>query len=50
LSIGQPHVVLPELILQLTSGQYDLTELATRSASLEDVFVAKTGRHLEDEV
>lgn len=50
LSIGQPHVVLPELILQLTAAQYDLTELATRSASLEDVFVAKTGRHLEAEV
>ena len=50
LSIGQPHVVLPELIRQLTEEKYGLTELATRSASLEDVFVAKTGRHLEDEV
>lgn len=50
LSIGQPHVVLPELIRQLTEQKYGLTELATRSASLEDVFVAKTGRHLEDEV
>jgi ABC-2 type transport system ATP-binding protein len=49
LSIGQPHVVLPELILQLTAANYHLTDLATRSASLEDVFVAKTGRHLADE-
>ncbi len=49
MSIGQPHVVLPELIRQLTEQQYGLTELATRSATLEDVFVAKTGRHLSDE-
>jgi len=29
LSIGQPHVVLPELIRQLTEEKYGLTELAT---------------------
>ncbi len=50
MSIGQPHIVLPELIRQLTDQNYGLTELATRSASLEDVFVAKTGRHLAEEV
>ncbi len=48
MSIGVPHVVLPELIKQLTDNNFTLTELATRSASLEDVFVAKTGRHLND--
>ena len=49
LSVGQPHLVLPDLIQQLSAGGVTLTELATRSASLEDVFVAKTGRQLTDE-
>ena len=48
-SVGQPHLVLPELIQQLSAQSVTLTELATRSASLEDVFVAKTGRQLSDE-
>lgn len=49
LSLGQPHQVLPKLIDHLSEKQISMTALATRSASLEDVFVAKTGRHLSDD-
>lgn len=48
-SLGQPHQVLPKLIDHLSEKQISMTALATRSASLEDVFVAKTGRHLSDD-
>ena len=46
ISLGQPHQVLPQLISHLSAKQIAMTSLATRSASLEDVFVAKTGRQL----
>ena len=46
ISLGQPHQVLPQLINHLTAKRVAMTSLATRSASLEDVFVAKTGRQL----
>ena len=46
ISLGQPHQVLPQLINHLSAKQISMTSLATRSASLEDVFVAKTGRQL----
>jgi ABC-2 type transport system ATP-binding protein len=49
-SLGQPHEVLPQLIKQLTAYNVVMTGLVTRSASLEDVFVAKTGRQLSDEI
>ena len=49
ISLGQPHQVLPRLINHLSSQQIAMTSLATRSASLEDVFVAKTGRQLSGE-
>jgi ABC-2 type transport system ATP-binding protein len=48
LSVGEPHVVLPALISRLHELQCQLTSLTTRHASLEDVFVMLTGRHLEE--
>lgn len=49
LTVGQPHVVLPELIQRLADKGISLSSLTTRHASLEDVFVSLTGRHLDDE-
>ena len=49
LTVGQPHVVLPELINNLAQKGISLSSLTTRHASLEDVFVSLTGRHLVDE-
>ena len=37
------------LLDELTRQGIPLTELRTHSATLEDVFVALTGRHLRDE-
>ena len=48
-TVGQPHVVLPELITGLANKGISLSSLTTRHASLEDVFVSLTGRHLTDE-
>ncbi len=49
-TVGQPHLVLPELLKRLAEKQISLSSLTTRHASLEDVFVSLTGRHLvEDE-
>ena len=49
LKLGQPHQVLPQLINHLSAKTIAMTGLTTRSASLEDVFVAKTGRQLSGE-
>jgi len=49
LSVAEPHVVIPQLLEHLGSAQLTLSSLTTRQASLEDVFVSLTGRHLEDE-
>ena len=46
LTVGQPHVVLPALIAGLADQGIALSSLTTRHASLEDVFVSLTGRHL----
>ncbi len=48
-SLGQPHRVLPKLINHLSANEIAMTGLTTRSASLEDVFVAKTGHKLSDD-
>ena len=45
-TVGQPHIVLPELISRLATQGIALSSLTTRHASLEDVFVSLTGRHL----
>jgi ABC-2 type transport system ATP-binding protein len=49
LTVAEPHVALPALLEQLTASGARLASLATRHASLEDVFVSLTGRHLRDE-
>lgn len=43
------HRAVPALLDELGRQGVPLTELRTHSASLEDVFVALTGRHLRDE-
>ncbi len=43
------HRAVPALLEALTSQGVALTELRTHSATLEDVFVSLTGRHLRDE-
>ena len=49
LSVTEPHVALPALMERLREQQVELASLTTRHASLEDVFVTLTGRHLGDE-
>jgi ABC-2 type transport system ATP-binding protein len=43
------HRVIPALLEELRRQSIPLAELRTHSASLEDVFVSLTGRHLRDE-
>ncbi len=50
ISVGQPHEVLPELMRLVARHQLQLTGLATRNATLEDVFIHLTGRHLNDDI
>jgi ABC-2 type transport system ATP-binding protein len=49
LTVSEPHVAIPGLLERLRQGGWDLASLTTRHASLEDVFVALTGRQLRDE-
>jgi ABC-2 type transport system ATP-binding protein len=42
------HRAVPALLAELVRHDIRLTELRTHSATLEDVFVALTGRHLRD--
>ena len=49
LSVTEPHVVIPALISRLGSDRQHLASLTTRQASLEDVFVRLTGRHISEE-
>ncbi len=49
LTARQPHLVLPALIDGLEKRRLKMDSLTTRHASLEDVFVHLTGRHLSDE-
>ncbi len=49
ISLGHPHQVLPQLIDHLSDKHIAMTNLATRSATLEDVFVAKTGKQLSSD-
>ena len=43
------HVALGLTLTELVRRNISLTELRTHSATLEDVFVTLTGRHLRDE-
>ncbi len=49
LSVREPHVALPALLQRLETLGCKLTDLTTRHASLEDVFVKLSGRHLTEE-
>lgn len=49
LAVGEPHIALPALVNRLASMNRTFSGLSTRHASLEDVFVKLTGRHLRDE-
>jgi ABC-2 type transport system ATP-binding protein len=49
LEVTELHRVIPALLDELTRQGVPLTELSTHSATLEDVFVTLTGRHLRDE-
>jgi ABC-2 type transport system ATP-binding protein len=49
LSVTEPHHAIPALLNQLQKLNRQLTSLSTRHASLEDVFVTLTGRHLSEE-
>ena len=49
LQVTELHTSLPVLLAELTRQNVPLTELRTHSATLEDVFVTLTGRHLRDE-
>jgi ABC-2 type transport system ATP-binding protein len=48
LTVAEPHVVLPLLLERVRGNGGSLTRLSIRHASLEDVFVRLTGRHLEE--
>jgi len=50
MAVTAPHLTLPALLERLQRDNRELTRLTTRHASLEDVFVTLTGRHLRDDV
>jgi len=47
--VEELHRAMPALLGELRRQGAQLTELRTHSATLEDVFVSLTGRHLRDE-
>ena len=49
LTVAEPHQAIPSLLDFLAAAGHPLARLTTRQVSLEDVFVAMTGRHLRDE-
>jgi ABC-2 type transport system ATP-binding protein len=49
LSVREPHETIPALLAALQNRGSHLLHLTTRQASLEDVFVHLTGRHLREE-
>lgn len=49
LTVRSLHTALPALLALLTTHAVSLLGLATRSATLEDVFVHLTGRHLRED-
>ena len=48
LAVAEPHRALPALLDHTRASGRELASLTTRHATLEDVFVALTGRHLRD--
>ncbi|HEY6371803.1 MAG TPA: ABC transporter ATP-binding protein [Candidatus Sulfotelmatobacter sp.] len=49
LNVKQPHLTIPALLDAIDRQGSHLQHLTTRQASLEDVFVRLTGRHLREE-
>jgi ABC-2 type transport system ATP-binding protein len=49
LNVKQPHLTIPALLDAIDKEGGQLQHLTTRQASLEDVFVRLTGRHLREE-
>lgn len=49
LSVTEPHLAIPSLLALLKARGSELSTLTTRHATLEDVFVSLTGRHLQEE-
>jgi ABC-2 type transport system ATP-binding protein len=49
LSVREPHLTIPALLNAVAGDGHQLAHLSTRQASLEDVFVQLTGRHLRED-
>jgi ABC-2 type transport system ATP-binding protein len=49
LNVREPHLTIPALLDACERQKSQLLRLTTRQASLEDVFVRLTGRHLREE-
>ena len=49
LSVREPHLAIPALLDAVNRDGHRLEHLSTRQASLEDVFVQLTGRHLRED-
>jgi ABC-2 type transport system ATP-binding protein len=49
LNVKQPHLTIPALLEAIDRQGGSLQHLTTRQASLEDVFVRLTGRHLRED-
>ncbi len=49
LTVREPHLTIPALLDAVEKQGSQLLHLSTRQASLEDVFVNLTGRHLREE-
>jgi len=48
LNVREPHLTIPALLEAVQKRGSQLQHLTTRQASLEDVFVRLTGRHLRE--
>src|ERR1700676_5552360 len=48
LNVREPHLTIPALLTAVNQQGHQLEHLSTRQASLEDVFVNLTGRHLRE--
>jgi len=49
LRVNEPHETIPALLAEVQKQRAQLVHLTTRQASLEDVFVQLTGRHLRED-
>lgn len=49
LNVREPHLTIPALLDAVNGRERRLEHLSTRQASLEDVFVRLTGRHLRED-